>query len=295
MKSPIIYFGKKARVADVIWQRLGDPTRYTEPFMGSVAILLAKPATPTRVEVCNDANAHVCNFFRAMASDPDAVARAARGPKHEAEIAARHRWLLSRHDDLRRGCMADVERYDAQAAGWWLYGNASWLGSGWCDPARDPDRTQVPHPTPQGYHAIDDFDAYAHALQERLLGVTFLCGDWTRAVTPAMLGLHVANVVSAVVLDPPYDGGCDGVYADGDKSVWHAAQRWALEHGDDPRLRICLCGYEGVGAPMPPEWEVYRWDTGGAYQAGAEGAGRENGRKEAIWFSKYCNRQISLL
>lgn len=295
MKSPIVYFGKKASVADVIWARLGDVRRYVEPFFGSGSVLLSRPALPTRVEIANDDSVYVANFFRAMQSDPDGVARAARWPKHECEIAARHRWLLARHDELKRDLMDNAEKYDAQAAGWWLWGNAAWLGSGWCTVGRNCNRTQVPHPTPQGYWAIDDFESYAREMQERLLRVMFMCGDWTRAVTTAMLGLHASNCVTGVLLDPPYDAGTGAFYTSDQRSVWHDAQRWAIEHGDDPGLRIVLCGYDGVGEAMPPEWETVHWDTGGAYGTAESTANKENGKREVLYFSPHCNRQMALL
>ena len=40
LKAPFPYFGGKATVADVIWEALGQPKHYIEPFAGSCAILL---------------------------------------------------------------------------------------------------------------------------------------------------------------------------------------------------------------------------------------------------------------
>ncbi len=52
---------------------------------------------------------------------------------------------------------------------------------------------------------------------------------------------------------------------------------WAVAHGDDPKLRIALCGYEGEYR-MPPNWSVFRWKN----------TGNKNGHRERIWFSPHC-------
>lgn len=35
LKDPFPYFGGKSRVAPLVWQRLGNPINYIEPFFGS--------------------------------------------------------------------------------------------------------------------------------------------------------------------------------------------------------------------------------------------------------------------
>lgn len=42
--APFPYFGGKRRAAPIIWRELGDPAGYVEPFAGSAAVLLARPA-----------------------------------------------------------------------------------------------------------------------------------------------------------------------------------------------------------------------------------------------------------
>lgn len=41
--APFPYFGGKSKVADIVWQALGQPRHYIEPFFGSGAVLLARP------------------------------------------------------------------------------------------------------------------------------------------------------------------------------------------------------------------------------------------------------------
>jgi hypothetical protein len=133
LKAPFPAFGGKAKIADLVWSRLGDVDNYVEPFCNSAAVLLARPTAP-RIETLNDWDCYVANFWRATASDPAAVAAHADNPVNEADLHARHRWLvLSEHAaEFRQRMRTDPEYYDARVAGWWVWGACCWIGSGWC-------------------------------------------------------------------------------------------------------------------------------------------------------------------
>ena len=137
MKAPFVWFGGKRRVADVVWAALGDVDNYVEPFAGSLAVLLARPHNlhdgSRRASTINDADGFVANFWRALALDPDAVAHHANWPVNEVDLFARHLWLVNTgRSRLLNGLEADPEFYDAQIAGWWVWGVNAWIGSGWC-------------------------------------------------------------------------------------------------------------------------------------------------------------------
>jgi len=48
--APFPYFGGKRRAASLVWKALGDPSGYVEPFAGSAAVLLGRPAFKGRRE-----------------------------------------------------------------------------------------------------------------------------------------------------------------------------------------------------------------------------------------------------
>jgi hypothetical protein len=133
LKAPFPYFGGKSRIAEIIWDRLGDVDNYIEPFCGSAAALLARPTTP-RIETVNDADCYVANFWRATGCDPEAVAVHADWPVNESDLHARHRWLVLSDDakTFRERVRRDPEFFDAKVAGWWCWGACCWIGSGWC-------------------------------------------------------------------------------------------------------------------------------------------------------------------
>lgn len=68
LAAPFVWFGGKRRVAPEVWAALGDVDNYVEPFAGSLAVLLGRPAWHRqRVETANDdADAFLANFWRAL-------------------------------------------------------------------------------------------------------------------------------------------------------------------------------------------------------------------------------------
>lgn len=89
--------------------------------------------------------------------------------------------------------------------------------------------------------------------------------------------------------NPPYAdtaGRDPSIYRQDSTSVAHKVRDWALAHGDDPKLRIALCGYEGEHQ-MPPDWECVPWKARGGYASQAK---KSNGncKRERIWFSPHC-------
>jgi hypothetical protein len=134
LKAPFPAFGGKAKVAGLVWSRLGDVANYIEPFCRSAAVLLARPHEP-RVETINDLDCYVANFWRAVQRDPEAVALHADWPVNEADLHARHRWLVLSEAAAgwRDRMRADPDYFDAKIAGWWVWGACCWIGGGWCD------------------------------------------------------------------------------------------------------------------------------------------------------------------
>jgi site-specific DNA-adenine methylase len=343
LKAPFPWFGGKSKVAGLIWEHFGDVQNYVEPFFGSGAVLLNRPSE-ARIETVNDLDCMVANFWRALQHDPDAVADAADWPVNEADQHARHLWLVSQ-EEFREQMKVDPEYYDAKIAGWWVWGQCIWIGSGWCAKqlphlgsagsgvnrqrphlgnAGTGVHRQLPHlgdagtgvhrklphlgDAGTGVHrklphlgdagtggdeCLSDrtlgtrefLFQYMSELAERLRRVRVCCGDWSRVCGPTptvKLGL------TGVFLDPPYlDGRTDALYSSDSLTVANEVREWAIAQGDDPRIRIALCGYEGEHA-MPESWECVEWKARGGYGSQGENQARENSAKERIWFSPHC-------
>lgn len=64
MKTPITYYGGKQRMLKHILPLIPTHTLYSEVFCGGAAVLWAK--TPSKVEVINDTNEEVVNFYQVL-------------------------------------------------------------------------------------------------------------------------------------------------------------------------------------------------------------------------------------
>ena len=338
-KAPFPWFGGKARVARLVWKRFGAVQSYVEPFFGSGAMLLNRPSVEG-VETVNDYDGLVANFWRAVQADPEAVAHHADWPVNENDLHARHAWLVANKETLQAALEGSPEHYDAKIAGWWCWGMACWIGSGFCSgngpwqvvEAEDGTR-QLVHlgnagqgvnrqrvhlgDAGQGDDSATQGEAstasastsatqdraglgecgllpWMQALSERLRRVRVCCGDWTRVCGgdggDALRHL-IQQTPCGVFLDPPYADTADRdptLYRKDSGSVAHKVREWAITHGDDERLRIALCGYEGEHQ-MPANWKCVAWKASGGYgNQGDVTKGRENSARERIWFSKFC-------
>jgi len=132
LKAPFPYFGGKRRAAALVWERFGVIRNYVEPFFGSGAVLLGRPTPFDGTETVNDRDGLVANFWRALKAEPDAVADHADWPVNENDLHARHAWLVERKDSLQARLEGDPDYHDAKIAGWWVWGMACWIGSGFC-------------------------------------------------------------------------------------------------------------------------------------------------------------------
>lgn len=303
LRAPFPWYGGKSLAAPLIWRAFGNVPNYVEPFAGSLAVLLARPSTP-KVETVNDKDGLISNFWRAVQHAPDEVARWADWPVNEADLHARHRWLVDHGLPLTERLVADPAYYDAKVAGWWVWGICTWIGNGWC--SRD-ERLQLHRSLPKvatpghGIHAPSRKKPLTHRnkgvhrdanagelvemfqrLADRLRRVRVCCGDWTRVMGDSTIGIDTAHGMTpcGIVLDPPYAhvGREKRLYREDEDSISGEVRAWALEHGDDPALRIALCGWDGEHA-MPRGWTCIPWRS--------KGSGKNRG-KERIWFSPHC-------
>ena len=95
-------------------------------------MLLDRPLPFEGVETVNDFDGLLANFWRSMSYQPDKVIEHADWPVNEADLHARHLWLLGHRESLTMQLMGDPEWCDPRAAGWWVWGISAWIGSGWC-------------------------------------------------------------------------------------------------------------------------------------------------------------------
>ena len=117
--------------------------------------------------------------------------------------------------------------------------------------------------------------------------VRITCGDWSRVVTPAVTTSHG---LTGVGLDPPYGKKANRakkLYSKDSETVADDVRVWCLENGDNPFLRIVLCGYAGEHEALEGRgWRVVPWKARGGYSN--QDGENENARKERLWLSPHC-------
>jgi len=141
LKAPFPYFGGKSKIAHVVWDALGQPKHYIEPFFGSGAVLLARPGydAGSHVETVNDKDGHIANVWRAIQYSPDEVAKYCDWPVNHADLCARRKTLIANEEWLLSSLIADPEWHDPKLAGYWIWAASCWIGSGLTTPNARPN------------------------------------------------------------------------------------------------------------------------------------------------------------
>lgn len=99
MKTPITYYGGKQKLASTITKLIPGHKLYCEPFIGGAAIFFAKE--PSAVEVINDVNSELINFYRVVQDDFIALEKYIRITLHsrrsfnDASVIYKHPHLFS--------------------------------------------------------------------------------------------------------------------------------------------------------------------------------------------------------
>jgi len=330
-KAPFPWFGGKSKAAPLIWRALGDVDHYVEPFCGSLATLLLRPHECNRTyysETVNDLDGFIVNFWRSVQLSPDATAEAASWPVSEADLHARHLRLLRWRSecDLER-LMGDPEWHDPKMAGWWAWGQSSWIGGGWCsgkgswvvgadgrierrkggrgvfrarphisDNGQGVNRATLREPGVGEYEfhpmTMPELRHWFAFLAARLRHVRVLNGDWKRATTNgASKTLPVrAGGACGIFLDPPYSerAGRAEIYSEESFAVAHAVREWALGRGTDEDTRIVVAGFEGEHPELDAAgWRCVEWFSAGFLSGGMGGTGNQQ-RRERLWLSPHC-------
>ncbi len=320
MKAPFPYFGGKRDVAQLIWQRFGRVKQYIEPFCGSAAVLLGSKE-PASLEVVNDVNGFIANFWRAVKHQPAEVAREADYPVSHIDLGARHVWLMGQRDRIGELLSDPCSPGDARVAGWWLWGQCCWIGSGWCEwlgkvpHAGDAGMGvqalgQVPHASDAGMgvqalgqvpHAsnagmgVQAIGKVPHAgnagMGDLLTSTGRTAWVWLHKLAARLERVRVVHGSWERCLNSRYGGLSTAVFLDppyrafealyGTEPVADEVEAWARDNGT---LRVAVCGHLGDYPSLDAAgYLVVPWTRKRLTYSGSETTD-----KEAIWFSPAC-------
>ena len=318
--SPFPYFGGKRKVAADAWARLGSPAQYIEPFCGSAAVLLAAPR-PAALEVVCDGSGFIANFWRSVKHQPGTVAEWADYPVSHVDLGARHGWLMAQRDRIGAALQDPDWPGDAKVAGWWLWGQCCWIGSGWCDWDRQVPRAsdagrgiqavgQVPHASDAGRgiqavgkvpHAsgagmgIQAVGKVPHASDAGRGADALLTSSgrvawrWLHRLADRLERVRVVHGDWSRCLNNHFGGNDTAVFLD---PPYRAYERLygvaspvadAVESWarDNEHLRIALCGHRGDYSL--DGWDAVEWSRGRLTYAGGKTTD-----SECVWYSPAC-------
>jgi len=271
VNPPFDYPGGKRDVAEEVWRRFGDVQCYVEPFVGSAAVLLARPRSLlTRpFELVNDLDGMLVNFWRSISKEPEAVLKYADWPCSEIDLRARSRWMIENTPAMEALLIKDPEHYNVQAAGYWIWGRLASI-------AKFPDESLVRSVEDRFPTDLPD---RIRQTATRMRDVVAMCGDYKRLLTHGII--KPEKYLTGVFLDPPYFHDARNYTVT--STVADESRQWAIDHGSHPNLRIAYCGYANLHS-FPEDWQVYRWT-----RTRTRNFNDKERFQECVWFSPSCH------
>ena len=327
MLAPFPYFGGKRSVAADIWQRLGSPAQYIEPFCGSAAVLLAA-YRPASLEVICDGSGFIANFWRAVKHQPAAVAEWADYPVSHIDLGARHIWLMAQRERVGAELHDCDWPGDAKVAGWWLWGQCCWIGSGWCEWDREGtvrrqcwhgrlgdregiDATsagmgvqaigKVPHASDAG-RGVQAIGQVPHASNAGMGNALLTSAGrtawrWLHQLADRLERVRIVHGDWSRCLNNHFGGADTAVFLDPPYRSYERLYGDAAPVADaveawarkNAHLRIALCGHRGDYDL--PDWDAVEWDRGRLTYSGGKTTD-----SECVWYSPAClpRQQIDL-
>jgi DNA adenine methylase len=221
INSPIKWAGGKSRLRQQIIKLLPAHTCYVEPFAGAAWVLFGKPPSP--VEVLNDIDQELINFFRVVKHNPE-------------ELIAAFDWdLVARAEFERLAALDSSQLTDVERAHRFYY----IIMAGW---GGELDYPRFQTSISDGGHGNRLIGALKHLRQklepvhERLRTVIIENLDWRDCLE------RYDRTGSVMYIDPPYPGNKVN-YA-------HNMRDWGEHHLLAERLRDTKC-----------QWILSSYDT----------------------------------
>lgn len=129
LKTPISYYGGKQNLVTTILPLIQPHNLYCEPFCGGAAVFWAKEPSP--VEVINDINEELINFYRVLQSRFDDLWAMVQNTMHsrrlhnDADVIYKHPHLFGEVDRAWALWVQTNQSFTSKISGGWAYGRQS--------------------------------------------------------------------------------------------------------------------------------------------------------------------------
>ena len=188
-KTPITYYGGKQSMASLILSLIPEHRLYCEPFLGGAAIFFAKEKS--EIEVINDLDEDVVNFYEVCRSDFNALNRLVQSTPHSRMIHREARYIL------KNAAMRDRLK---RAWAFWVQANMSFGAAIFGGYSYDRNNSKIIK------KFVNKKFKFTSEISERLKNVTIECKD-------ALGVIKTLNTRSSFFyLDPPYFNADMGYY-----------------------------------------------------------------------------------
>lgn len=183
MRPPFSYYGGKQTLAPEIVKMIPDHNLYCEPFCGGAAVFFCKPKEVSQVEVLNDTNAELINFFKVAQGEFIKLEKQIRISLHSRRLFADAKVIYNNPHMFK-----DVKR----AWALWVLANqgfASMIDGSWgYDKKKRATSKKI----------MNKRDVFTEDLAYRLQDVQIECTDAIRIITSR------DTADSFFYIDPPY-------------------------------------------------------------------------------------------
>lgn len=266
--APFVWFGGKQRLARRIAQLLPPHLVYVEVFGGAASVLLTK--APSRLEVYNDRDESLVNFFRVLRDEPDELERRLR-------LSPFSRVEFNLAVDAWRNGYADVDDAVERARLFWVRVEQSFAGTpmtvGWAGEFRGWRRGSRARTS---WTKLDRI--HRAAARFRVVQIENL--DWRQALD------RYDGPDAVFYLDPPYEPSTRCRYHQkGDRAYPHDLTPEdhveLIERVQALEGSVLLSGYDHkLYRQLEPSFQRFEFD---ALSAAANAVGADAARVEILW------------
>lgn len=270
LRSPVMFYGSKARIAERIVSLLPEHAHYVEACGGSLSVLLAKP--PARMETVNDLDGHLMTFWRVLRERPADLERVCALTPH-ARGEHRETGLNGELDDLERARRVWVKLTQGRSG--------SLRATGWRHARTAEDGFRGPA------RLASYIDRIAPAAQ-RLRNVSLECRPAVEVLRDYGTGPRAHRTL--IYLDPPYPG-ATRVRNYRLEATTAAAHTELAEQARDCSATVVISGYacELYDRELYPDWYRHELPT-----FTTQGKG-DHQRTEILWSNRPLRDQPTLV
>ena len=307
------YFGGKSKIAPIIWDLLGNPAHYLEPFAGSCAVLLGRPGwdkLPINfAETINDKDCTIANVWRALKYDPDGTADYADDIVCHVDLIAKKKYINNNYYSLAEKMKLDPEYFDIKIAGYYIWAASCWIGAGLVRPTQIPHlgqngkgiNAQIPHLTSNGMGINaqrENLNSWFENLSKRLRKVRIVNGDYKQILGGDWQG-HSWNTVG-IYFDPPYSDKANRgkkIYTEDSLDIAHEVREYCIKYAKKG-FRIVLSGYFDEHQELLENgFKILQWSTQGGYGNTSQdkdvlSAGQKNRKLECLFHVNCINESL---